>query len=368
MVMIFAFACDCGKKGDEAAGTGDFSIALTSKATGDVLADVGGMKIYFDEYKERMEKQSPYIRSRYNTLEKKKEFLDNMVQFELLGIEALKRGYGSDPEVIRSAKQVMVQKLMREEFDNKVKKQDIPEEKLSAYYEANKADYSKPEMRRVAHILVKVPEGADEAAKKELRRKADQVLQEVKAEEKDPNSFRKLAKKYSDDESNKHRGGDLGYFARTEEGGPMEQAFSDAVYALTEVNAVSPVVETKFGFHVIRLTGERKKIERSFEDVKEQIRHRLYKEQRTEAFDDFVENLRKQAQVSIKEDLLNSYNIETATPQPGQPGMPPAQQEGTGIQLNRPEGAPQPPATAPAPEAAPAPAEQAPAPAPAKTE
>jgi len=355
--MLFAYACDCGKKGENAAGpgSGDFSISLNSKGEGEVLADVGGMKIYFDEYKDRMEKQSPYIRSRYNSLEKKKEFLDNMVQFELLAIEAMKRGYGSDPEVVRSAKQVMVQKLMREEFDNKVKKQDIPEEKLRAYYEANKADYRKPEMRRVAHILVKVPEGADENTKNTLRRKAEDILKEVKAEEKDPNSFRRLAKKYSDDEANKHRGGDLGYFARTEEGGPMEQAFSDAVYALPEVNAVSSVVETKFGFHIIRLTGERKKIERSFEDVKEQIRHRLYKEQRTEAFDDFVENLRKQAQISIKEDLLNSYNIEAAAPQPAAAPGPE-----TGIQLKQPEGAPQPPETVPAPaEEATAPAEPA---------
>ncbi len=310
--LLLGAGCDC--KNDKAAtktsaGVPGMAISLQNTGEGDVLAETNGQKIFFEDYKERMERQSPYIRSRYSSLDKKKEFLDNMVQFELMAAEALKRGYGENPEVIRSAKQVMVQKLMRDEFENKVKKEDISEEDLKKYYEDNKKDYKKPAMARAGHILVKVPEGADAAKKKELNKKAKDILKEVKANQKDPNAFRRLAKKHSDDESNKNRGGDLGYFASTENGGPMVKEFSDAVFKLGKVNDVSNLVETKFGWHIIRLTGKRKQIERSFADVKEQIRHRLFKDQRTQAFEKFVADLRASSKIDINEELLKSYEV-----------------------------------------------------------
>ncbi len=277
--------------------------------TGDVVAEINGTKIYMDEFKERMEKQSPYIRARYNTLEKKKEFLENMVRFELLAQAAIDKGYHQDPEVIRSAKQVMTQKLMRSEFESKIKREDITDEEMKAYYDEHRSEYNKPAMRRASHILIKVDEKADKKTEAEAKKRAMKVFNEAKKDSKNPNAFRKLAAKYSEDTSNKNRGGDLGYFAQTEEGGPMVKEFSEAVFKMKDINDIAKPVRTKFGFHIIRLTGKRDKIERSFDQVKGQIQHRLFKERRTSLFDQFVDDLKKKANISIHDNILEAYAI-----------------------------------------------------------
>lgn len=298
-----------------------------AKGKGEVVASINGSNIYMDDYKDRMEKQSPYIRSRYDSLEKKKEFLDNMIRFELLAQEAIKKGYDKDPEVLRAAKQVMTQKLMTEEFDAKLKEDQVPEADKQKYYEEHKSEYNKPAMRRASHILIKVAEGADAKTWAAAKTKADKALKEAKAAKADdPNAFRDLVAKYSDDENNKTRGGDLGYFSSTEEGGPMAKEFSDAVFAVAAVNDFAGPVKTKLGWHVIRLTGIRDKIERSYEQVKGQIEHRLFKDLRTKKYDEFLANLQKAAKITINDKALNAYTPATAAPgdapQPGQPDQP----------------------------------------------
>lgn len=303
-LVLLALGGCCNKSGSNGVPSW-----LQPEGKGEVVATINGMNIYMDEFKDRMEKQSPYIRSRYDSLDKKKEFLENMVKFELLAQEAAKRGYDKDAEVLRAAKQVMTQRLMREDFEEKIKQNDISEADKQKFFEEHKSEYNKPAMRRASHILIKVNEGASEKDWAAAQKKAQQVLKEVKATKPDdPNAFRDLVTKYSDDEANKTRGGDLGYFAATAEGGPMAQEFSDATFAIANVNDVAGPVRTKFGWHVIRLTGVRDKIERTYEQVKGQIEHRLFKDLRTKKYDEFMENLRKSANVTINDNVLNAYN------------------------------------------------------------
>jgi hypothetical protein len=83
-------------------------------------------------------------------MERKKEFLDNLIRFEVLAAEAKKRGLDQDPEVVRTMKQVMIQKLMKVEFDTRVKPEDVTEEEMKKFYEEHSAEYNKPEEVRVA--------------------------------------------------------------------------------------------------------------------------------------------------------------------------------------------------------------------------
>src|SRR5207248_2178327 len=84
------------------------------------LAKIDDVTITLGEFQDRINRQSPYIRARYTSLEQKKEFLNSLVQFEVLAKEAFRRGIDKDPDVVRTMKQVMIQKLMRDEFDSKV--------------------------------------------------------------------------------------------------------------------------------------------------------------------------------------------------------------------------------------------------------
>lgn len=115
-------------------------------------------------------------------------------------------------------------------------------EEIQAYYDAHVSDYHKPEEVRASHILFKLPPGATEEQKGSVRTRAAEVLAKARAGE----DFAALARQFSED-STASEGGDLGFFSR----GKMVKAFEDAAFALAP-GAVSDLVESNFGFHIIR--------------------------------------------------------------------------------------------------------------------
>jgi peptidyl-prolyl cis-trans isomerase C len=332
-LALGAFGSACKHKSTEAAPPATTAGPVTPPAEGSTLspelrgkelARIDTTVITLGEFEDRILKQSPYIRHRYATRERKKEFLDNMVRFELMAKEAMAKGYDKDPEVQRTMKQVMIQKLIRNDFEKKLKPEDIPEPELTAYYEGHKREYNTPEQVRASHILVKFPPNATAAQKEAAKARATALLSEVKAKAKDATAFAELAKKHSDDTGSKALGGDVRYFSRTEEGGTMVKEFSDAAFKLAKAGDLSDLVETKYGYHVIRLADRRAAQTRTFESVKRQIQNRLYREKRTKMFDEFVKGLRAKAQVAINDALLDEVKISATPPPPpgGRPGMP----------------------------------------------
>src|SRR5262249_44725279 len=147
---------------------------LKGQSAGDlknVVAKIDDVTITVGDFQERLNQQSPYIRARYTSLERKKEFLDNLVRFEVLAKEAQAKGYGSDPEDVDHMKQVMIQKLMKEDIDNRVKLDDIKDDECQKFYQEHNEEYNKPEEVRVSDIMIKDKAKADQAAR-ELSAKA----------------------------------------------------------------------------------------------------------------------------------------------------------------------------------------------------
>jgi peptidyl-prolyl cis-trans isomerase C len=275
----------------------------------EVLAKVDDVTITVGEFQERINQQSPYVRARYTSMERKKEFLDNLVRFEVLAKEAERRGLSKDPEVVRTMKQVMIQKLLKEQFD-KQRIEDITDEECKKFYDAHPEQYNKPEEVRVSSILVK-----DAAT-------AKKVMNDPRIKGVDNQQFRNLVAEYSQDLATKDRGGDLRYFdAKTKD---VPKAIVDAAFALTNIGDVSPPVKTEQGIVILKLTGRRKALVRTFDEVKQQIRNQLYRDKRQESMESFVKNLRDKANVKIDEGKLAKVQIEGAGPgqYPG-PGLPP---------------------------------------------
>jgi peptidyl-prolyl cis-trans isomerase C len=296
-----------GPKAD-APATAEEKHGLTKEEAAMVLAKVGETEITLGQFADRLGSQSPYLRARYNSPERRQEFLDNMVRFELLALEAKKRGHDARPEVQRVQRQMMVQQMMKEMFDDEgVKLSDISDKEIAAYYEKNRAEFNKPAQRRASHILLK-----DKAS-------AEKVLAELKSKEGDMATFRKLAKEKNLDENTKARFGDLRFFAQVAQegdGGPPK-AIRDAAFALEKTGDVHPeVIQTEQGFHVLKLTGQRAALERSLEDARRLIQNRLWRERREAAIDKFVGELR--AKANIKENLsaLDQVKIDLSAPGP----------------------------------------------------
>lgn len=148
------------------------------------------------------------------------------------------------------------------------KRLTVADADIQKYYdEHKKTDYTTPEERRASHILIQVAPDAKPEEKTAARAKIDGLLAQAKAA---PGSFAELAKKHSDDKSNSDKGGDLDYFDRN----AMVKPFADAAYGM-KIDEISPVVETEFGFHIIRLTGIRGGQVKPLEAVKAQIADEL---------------------------------------------------------------------------------------------
>lgn len=125
-------------------------------------------------------------------------------------------------------------------------KMQVTEEEIKKFYDDNADKFQGDEERRASHILIGFGLNPTPTAKEEARKKALKILEEVK---KDSSQFAELAKKHSQDPGSAANGGDLGMFGR----GVMVKAFDDAVFSMTP-GAVSDLVESEFGYHIIKLT------------------------------------------------------------------------------------------------------------------
>lgn len=157
----------------------------------------------------------------------------------------------------------------------------VTDEQIKKFYEANQARYKTEEQRRASHILVKAGKDAPAAEKGAAKAKAEKLLAIVK---KTPGDFAKVAKENSDDPGSAERGGDLEFFGK----GMMVKPFEDAAYQLKE-GEISGIVESDFGFHIIKLTAIKPSPTRSLTDVKSNIEDEIRRTEAGKKFASMVE-------------------------------------------------------------------------------
>jgi peptidyl-prolyl cis-trans isomerase D len=145
----------------------------------------------------------------------------------------------------------------------------VSDDTLKARYEAEREKYFQPEQRHARHVLLRVTEQDDAAVREAKKKTAEEVLAQARAGK----DFAELAKKYSEDSSAKN-GGDLGFFSK----GAMVESFDKAVFQL-KPGEISGVVETVFGYHVIKLEEVREATTRAFEQVKAELADQLRRQE-----------------------------------------------------------------------------------------
>ncbi len=140
------------------------------------------------------------------------------------------------------------------------------------------------EQVRVRHILVRV---TDKMTKEKALKRIEEIKQKLLLGE----DFAELAKKYSDDASSQN-GGDLGFIAR----GDTVEEFEKVAFALQE-GQVSDIVETRFGFHIIKVIEKRKKRTPNFEEIKQDLLQYVYRKTSEEYYEKYVSTLKKNANI-----------------------------------------------------------------------
>lgn len=250
LALIFSFSC--AKKVAEGDGW-----SITAKE-------------FRDKYEALPADATPFVASP----EGKKRYLDSLILREIIYHEAQKEGITKDPAIINRIEDAKKKVVIEEYLKRKVEGGLSPSQKeKDAFYEENKAAFDNAETIRVRHILVKTE---DEAKK----------IQKLLADGED---FAKLARENSICPT-ASEGGDLGYFKR----GDMVEEFDKAAFELKKPGDISPIVQTRFGFHIIQLVD------------KDHLLEKYTAEKRDDLINTYLEQMKEKANFKIFDENLTA--------------------------------------------------------------
>jgi len=191
----------------------------------------------------------------------------------------------SDSALILKIKQgIAIQELIETQLTNKIK---ISDEESKVFYDTNPDLFKQSEQVKASHILIKVEPDADEMKKSEAKEKIKTIQLKLKKSE----DFAALAKEFSECPS-KTNGGDLGYFQR----GQMVKSFEDVAFAL-KPKEISDIVETQFGYHLIKVVDKKPGKTIPYDNVKDDLAQHLKQEKTKEEVKIYIQKLREKSKI-----------------------------------------------------------------------
>ncbi|MFO0550866.1 MAG: peptidyl-prolyl cis-trans isomerase [Polyangiaceae bacterium] len=313
LAFICVLAWGCSSPEQTKSDAGPPPGGLTEEQASRVVARVGDETITLGDYATVLDRMDPFDRLRYQTVERRRELLKEMVDVELLAAEARRRGLDKKPEVVEAMRQVLRDALLDELHKQLPTPAEIPVDEVRAYYDAHIADYREPERRRVSAIVV-----ADEAKAKEILTQAGSAP--------DPATWGKLFKENSTSAASEGNlpldlAGDLGIVGPPSDAkgknAKVPDPVREAVFKLAAVNDVySEPIAYQGSFYIVRLAGRSQAHERSFEEADRQIRVELLKQKMAEQEAKLDDDLRQKFKVTIDEDALAKISTSGLTPAP----------------------------------------------------
>ena len=306
-IMLFAFTAGANEKN---------AVAKNAAVVNGVVIEQAAIDREFAEVEKRASAQGQKIPD--DKMDQiRNSILDNLIKEELLVQDSKSHGIKVEPSEVEAAfadiqkkfndmaalkKALAKSNITVDELKVKIKR-GIAAKKLidsqvvntivvseaenRKFYDAHPEYFKQAEQVKASHILIKYDSKAEASVKDEAKRKIKDIQKKLKAGE----SFSELAKQFSDCPSKK-QGGDLGFFERKK----MVKPFADAAFAL-QTGEISDIVETGFGFHLIRVTDKKAASTDKYETVKEKINSHLKRGKVQEAVVNYIENLRKKATI-----------------------------------------------------------------------
>ena len=272
-------------------------VTIPSAQAGDdtVLAKVGGITItmsdfnrmisYYDDEKKKALEANPMYKA---------IILQRIVQGMILSKIAYEKGFDQKPD-IKEQIGLLTRDFLSTQYLTKevVDKIQASEEDMKLYYKVHGSEFKSPEMVRARHILAKAEKSALEEIKKKAQEKIANILKRIKSGE----DFAKLATELSEDPGTKAKGGDLDFFPR----GKMVHEFEAIVFSMKQ-GEVSGVIETEFGYHIVKIEEKKESAIEPYENVRDKIREKVLDECKRVRVDEFMEKAMKDAGVELNLD------------------------------------------------------------------
>jgi parvulin-like peptidyl-prolyl isomerase len=256
-------------------------------AQAEVVATVGTKSISVEEFNRRYDE----VIKKVANPPTKKTFLEDLIRYEMGVQEAEKRNLSKDPIVAERIRQELYAGLIEKDLKDKLNAITISEDEMKDYYKNN------PEIR-TSHILTEIKPNANATERAAARKRAEEIYSEVK---KSKRPFEELVKLYTDDIATKNMGGDVGYQARLSliPGFNLAPGYYDSSVRLS-VGEISNLVETPFGFHIIKLTGRH-----GYADSNKRIiRAAILEKKKGVIFNDYFEKMKGRYKISVNSEAL----------------------------------------------------------------
>ena len=285
-----------------ASAAGGLSPELASK----VLAKVGDHEITLGEFASTLDRMDQFERLRYQSPDRRKQLLDEMIKVQLLAQEARRRGLDKKPGTRERIRQILRDEMLRQVRAGLPPPGEIPAKDLHDYYDAHRADFREPERRRVSHIVMK--DGP----------KAAEVLK--KAEKATPVEWGELVREYSLEATSRsvptaplEMAGDLGIVSPPGTGrgdNPrVPEALRAAVFKIDKVGDVyGELVKVGDKVHIVRMTAKTDPRDRTFKEAERTIRVTLAQQQIRDAQAKLDKQLRERFPVKVDDAALDKIS------------------------------------------------------------
>jgi len=305
------------------------TLDLGAQSKGTPVATFKGGAITVEDVNRQINTLPPMVRMRFQSANARKDYVEGLARIELLSREAIRRGLQNDPDVQENLKKILAQKALQQALE-----QGAPQptdDDVKAWYDAHLSEFQRPETIDVQHLFLSADEKADPARRKTRAADAQKLLARARAlKPDDEKGWVELVKANSDDPATKNLGGDLQSVPLANLQARQGTEVADAAKALESPGALSPVVSTAKGFHILRLKARTPARTQPLEEVKAQIRNRLFGERRNAASEELMKRLKDESGYKLDEAALAQISTSSPAmpgtlPGPGGPaGTPPA--------------------------------------------
>lgn len=281
--------------------------SLTPEQSKQTLAKVGNDTITLGDYAAALEHMDQFDRLRYQSVERRKELLDEMITVQLLANEAKAKGYDKDPIAQQEMRAILRDSMLAEARKNAPTPADVAEADVHAWFDAHRAEYKDPERRRVSIIVVR-----DEPTAREVLAAAKKSPS--------PTQWGELVRAKSLDTQARANvpvdlAGDVGIVSPP--GDPrgentrVPEEVRVAAFEIAELGGIADkVVGSKGKFYVVRLTQKLAPHERTFAEAERSIRVKLAQDKLRAKEDELIAELRKSVKVEIDEQALATVKVD----------------------------------------------------------
>lgn len=264
-----------------------------------------------EELEARLLEMSPPVRARYQTLAARREYAEGVARFELLVREGLRRDLHQHPEVVEAAKRAIVARLVRDELEKAPA--EVTDAEIAASYEAHRDDFQRPERVRLAQVFLAAPR-EDGPRVKAARARAEALLARARAlPADDAAAFGRLAREATEDPKGRALDGDLRFLTEQELTEAWGPELARAARTLEAPGALA-LVQTRAGWHVVRLTGRQPALARGLADVKDSLRGRLAHDKRQAHYARFLASLAEREQLAFDDAELARVALDPSAP------------------------------------------------------